>query len=109
MSAVQDNEKFIAIINEALSWDGNTNPENINGEQFYDLLVDNGVLGMDALAGVLFSIASASGLFSEKQMNALKTGFSQVFDKMFEQITDSERIEKAISEDSEEQSFRKTE
>ena len=60
MSAVQDNEKFIAIINEALSWDGNTNPENINGEQFYDLLVDNGVLGMDALAGVLFSIASAS-------------------------------------------------
>ena len=110
MSAVQDNEKFIAIINEALLWDGNTNPENINGEQFYDLLVDNGVLGMDALAGVLFSIASASGLFSEKQMNALKTGFSQVFDKMFEQITDSERIEKAISEDSEKaNTFRKTE
>ncbi len=46
MSAVQDTEKFIAIVNEALSWNGNTNPEDINGEQFYDLLVDNGVCGM---------------------------------------------------------------
>ncbi len=99
MSAVQDTEKFIAIVNEALSWNGNTNPEDINGEQFYDLLVDNGVCGMNELAGVLFSIASVSGLFSEKQMNSLKDGFNQVFDKMFEQITDSERIEKAVSED----------
>ncbi|MDE6752776.1 MAG: hypothetical protein K2J59_08415 [Eubacterium sp.] len=99
MSAVQDTEKFIAIVNEALSWNGNTNPEAVNGEQFYDLLVDNGVCGMNELAGVLFNIASVSGLFSEKQMNSLKDGFNQVFDKMFEQITDSERIEKAVSED----------
>ncbi len=108
MSAVQDTEKFIAIVNEALSWNGNTNPEDINGEQFYDLLVDNGVCGMNELAGVLFSIASVSGLFSEKQMNSLKDGFNQVFDKMFEQITDSERIEKVVSEDRE-SSFREAE
>lgn len=108
MSAVQDTEKFIAIVNEALSWDGNTNPENINGDQFYDLLVDNGVCGMNELAGVLFRIASVSGLFSEKQMNSLKDGFNQVFDKMFEQITDSERIEKAVGEDTD-SSFRETE
>ncbi len=109
MSAVQDTEKFIAIVNEALSWNGNTNPEAVNGEQFYDLLVDNGVCGMNELAGVLFNIASVSGLFSEKQMNSLKDGFNQVFDKMFEQITDSERIEKVVSGDSENPSFRKTE
>ncbi|MDE5671468.1 MAG: hypothetical protein K2I14_08440 [Eubacterium sp.] len=108
MSAVQDTEKFIAIVNEALSWNGNANPEDINGEQFYDLLVDNGVCGMNELAGVLFNIASVSGLFSEKQMNSLKNGFNQVFDKMFEQITDSERIEKAVSGDKE-SSFREAE
>jgi len=89
MSAVQDTEKFIAIVNEALSWNGNTNHEAVKGEQFYDLLVDNGVCGMNELAGVLFNIASVSGLFSEKQMNSLKDGFNQVFDKMFEQITDN--------------------
>lgn len=108
MSAVQETEKFIAIINEALSWNGNTNPEDINGEQFYDLLVDNGVCGMNELAGVLFHIANVSGLFSEKQMNSLKDGFNQVFDKMFEQLTDSEKIEKAVSEDKT-NSFRETE
>lgn len=108
LSAAQDNEKFIAIINEALSWNGNTNDEDINGAEFYDLLVDHGVQGMDALAGILFNVASASGLFSEKQLNALKSGFEQTFDKMFEQLTKTEDIDKLIAAEAEDKadSFR---
>lgn len=88
LSAVQDNEKFIAIINEALSWEGNPHDAEFNGADFYDLLVDYGVQGMDAIASILFCVASASGLFSEKQLNALKGGFSQTFDEMFDHMFD---------------------
>lgn len=94
IEAVQDTEKFIGIIDEALSWSGNENDENINGEQFYDFLVDNGVLGMNELAKILLKIASASGIFSRKQMETLQNAFSKIFDSIFEQFGADEIIEK---------------
>lgn len=111
IEAVQDTEKFISIINEALSWSGNENDENINGEQFYDLLVDNGVLGINELAKILLSIASASGVFSKKQMESLQNAFSKIFDSMFEHFGADEVLEKLTESDKSEKgsSFPKTE
>ena len=80
--AMDDVEVFCEVLNEALNWKGNENAFT-DGAELYDLLVDNGFTGYEGLGGVLFSIASASGLVTEKDRDKMIQRFGHVFDDLF--------------------------
>ena len=42
--AATDSRRMVALLEEALNWEGNENPVT-DGERFYDLLVDQGYCG----------------------------------------------------------------
>ena len=58
-------EKMTYLLGAAASYQGNENPTT-NGDEIYDLLVDDGVAGQDGFFGVAIEIAVASGITSEK-------------------------------------------
>lgn len=58
-------EKMTYLLGAAASYQGNENPTT-NGDEIYDLLVDDGVAGQDGFFGVAIEIAVASGIMSEK-------------------------------------------
>lgn len=65
-----DNAEIMAdIFGEALSYRGNEN-EITDGEEMYDILVDNGIAGVGDFAEILFGIATKSGLVSESDAQA---------------------------------------
>lgn len=44
LGAATDSRRMVALLEEALNWEGNENPVT-DGERFYDLLVDQGYCG----------------------------------------------------------------
>lgn len=85
LEAANNPEKLLAVFNEALSFKGNEN-DGITGEELYDALVDNGTKGIDAFAAVLFEIANASGILSDKQKEQVKSGIEKSYGAIFEHI-----------------------
>lgn len=60
-----DNAEIMAdVFTEALNYRGNEN-QITDGEEMYDLLVDNGCAGVGDFAEILFGIAAKSGIVSE--------------------------------------------
>lgn len=64
--AVENAEMAADIFTEALNYRGNDNTIT-DGEEMYDLLVDNGVCGVGGFAEILFGIAAESGLVSKTE------------------------------------------
>ena len=68
LGAATDSRRMVALLEEALNWEGNENPVT-DGERFYDLLVDQGYCGQIQFSGLAFDIAACSGqLAGEKQL-----------------------------------------
>ena len=70
LNAVQDAEIMVDVFNEALNY---KNAENTitDGEELYDLLVDNDYKGIEAFTEIMMGIGEASGLFSKKQAESV--------------------------------------
>lgn len=58
------------VFTECLTFEGNNN-DIIDGEELYDLLVDNGYAGEEQFVPLLTSIAEASGLLSKNKKAAI--------------------------------------
>lgn len=102
MESAGDPEKMTAVFDEALNFKDNPN-EGMTGEQFYDALVDNGTKGMDAFASILFNIANASGILSDKQKEQVNTGISKTFDAIFDGIENGNTAQQHTAENAAEE------
>lgn len=76
LGAAMDGRRMAALLEEALNWAGNENPIT-DGEQFYDLLVDQGYCGQIQFSGLAFDIAASSGLVTAEQAETLKASVAQ--------------------------------
>lgn len=85
LEAANDLDKLLAVFDEALSFKGNEN-DNMTGEELYDALVDSGIKGTDAFANILFEIANASGILSDKQKEQVSAGIGRSYRTIFENI-----------------------
>lgn len=85
LEAANDLDKLLAVFDEALSFKGNEN-DNMTGEELYDALVDSGIKGTDAFANILFEIANASGILSDKQKEQVSAGIDRSYRAIFENI-----------------------
>lgn len=85
LEAANDLDKLLAVFDEALNYKDNENGE-MTGEDLYDVLVDNGVKGTDAFANILFEIANASGILSDKQKDQVSAGINRSYSAIFENI-----------------------
>lgn len=87
--AIDDAEIFCFILGEALNWKGNENSIT-DGEELYDLIVDNGYQGIGKLGEILFSIATVSGLISESEKERLLKRADRVFDDALDELDETE-------------------
>ncbi len=85
LEAASDPEKLLAVFHEALNFKDNEN-DGLSGEELYDLLVDNGTKGIDAFAKIVFGIANASGILSDKQTKQVENGIDRSYSAIFEHI-----------------------
>jgi hypothetical protein len=93
LSAAGDGERMAALLEAALNWAGNHN-EIQDGEELYDLLVDNGWSGQVDFGGLAFDIAAQSGLISKEQAEQLKNSIAQAVEDAFQGLEQPEKEEK---------------
>ncbi|MCD8381549.1 MAG: hypothetical protein LUC30_01320 [Clostridiales bacterium] len=67
IDALEDIGKMCDVLNEALHWTGSGNPQGVTGEDFYDLLVDEGYSILEGVPEVLFGTVAVSGILPKKQ------------------------------------------
>lgn len=77
-NAVDDIERFVDIMGEALKWKGNKNTIK-NGEDLVDLMMSNDMLGMAEKQKILTAVGRASGIFSEKERKVIDKRGEKVF------------------------------
>lgn len=77
LGAAVDSRRMVALLEEALNWAGNENRVT-EGEQFYDLLVDQGYCGQIQFSELAFDIAACSGLVTEEQADTLKDTVARI-------------------------------
>lgn len=82
--AVDDIEKFVAVMDEALKWKGNTNKIQ-SGEELIDLMAANDMLGMVNKQRVITALGRASGLFSEKEKQKIDKRTENAIDGVFDE------------------------
>lgn len=85
LGAAMDSRRMVALLEEALNWAGSDNPIT-DGEQFYDLLVDQGYCGQIQFSGLAFDIAACSGLVTVEQAEALKESVARAVRTAYEDI-----------------------
>lgn len=69
-ASVDDPEKFVSVMDEALKWKGNDNTIR-SGEELVDLMICNGMLGVFAQQEIVVQLGRVSGLFSEEEADRL--------------------------------------
>jgi hypothetical protein len=69
-NSIDDPERLAAIFDESLTWNGNKNPIK-SGAELLDLMASNGLLGMAEKSRIITKLASASGIISETEREAL--------------------------------------
>lgn len=109
MSSVSDTEILFDIFDTALKYPNNNNIE-ITGEEFYDLLVDNGICGQAEMSEVVFQIAEKSGILNNDQQRKVSKSIKATYDGIFNHLEDEMNVEKLFNDDSEEKidnTFRK--
>ena len=91
MGAVDDIDRAVDILGIALGYKDNDN-EITDGEEFYDLLVDNGKIGAEDLTKVLTDVAVNSGIIKKDQANSVVNSINTTYKTMFDSL--EERVEK---------------
>ena len=85
--AVDDIEKMTYLLGVAANYKGNDNPTT-DGDDIYNLLVDDGVCGQDGFFEVACKIAIASGIMSEdfagKTVDAIKKELDSIISSIGE-------------------------
>lgn len=108
--AAMDNlELMLKVFTEALSFKDNENPTT-DGEQFYEILVNNGFCGKEDFAALIFKIAVSSGIIKPDQEEKLSKMISDTYSTMIDSLTGEKIVEKAVSkidEDKTDGNFRK--
>lgn len=103
-SAMDDLELMLKLLTEALTFTGNEN-QVTDGEQFYELLVDNGYSGKEDFAKLVFDIAAASGIIKEGQSEKVSKMISDKYDEMFDFLSNGS-VEEAEENSDDDSSFR---
>ena len=85
MDAINNIDKTIAVFEESLNYKNNDNTIT-DGEELYDLLVDNGRTGIADFAKVITDIAVASGIINKPQANSLVKNIGKTYDDIFKEI-----------------------
>ena len=89
---------MVALLEEALNWEGNENPVT-DGERFYDLLVDQGYCGQIQFSGLAFDIAACSGLVTAEQAKTLKESVAKAVTDAYVDIREGKEAEELPEEE----------
>ncbi|MCC8064167.1 MAG: hypothetical protein LIO70_03650 [Clostridiales bacterium] len=89
LTAMQDIDRLCAVLEEALHWTNSGNPD-ISGEDFYELLVDEGYAGVSGIGGQVVCIMAESGMLTAGQRNALLAGLDESLEQAFANLTAAE-------------------
>lgn len=97
LGSAADVEKMTYILGASASYTGNENPTT-NGDEIYDLLVDDGVAGEDGFFDIAIKIAVASGIINEKYadktVEAVKKMLEEAYDSLDPTTEASEAAER---------------
>lgn len=99
-AVMNDLEMTLKLLTEALSFKGNENPVT-DGEQFYEILVDNGYCGKEDFARLIFKTAVSSGIIKPEQEEKLSKMIDNTYSAMFDSLTEEKVIEDIMSENDE--------
>lgn len=80
--AVDDIERMIDVLDNALKYTGNKNTVK-TGADLYDLMIENDMFGMKAKQNIITSIGRASGLFSEEEKEIIDKRSEHLLDDAF--------------------------
>ena len=108
-TVMNDLELMLKLLTEALSFKGNENPVT-DGEQFYEILVNNGFCGKEDFARLTFKIAVSSGIIKPEQEEKLSKMISDTYNTMIDSLTGEKVVESVVSkaeEDKTDGNFRK--
>ena len=79
LDAGEDVEKCVAVLQEALRFKGNENKIQ-NGEELYDILVENGYKDYEGFGEVMLGIGVASGICSEEKKKKVLDNVKGIYD-----------------------------
>lgn len=82
LSAADDISYAVDVLTAALSYKNNDNSIT-DGEDFYDLLVDNDMVGSAAFTQLFMDIATNSGILRKDQSNSVVKSVNAVYDDVF--------------------------
>lgn len=89
-NAIDDLDRQLDVITEALNYSGNEN-EIKTGEEFLDAFIDDGNCGQEAIAEVLASIARVSGLINDKQCDAIVKYVQNASEEVFAEFDEESK------------------
>lgn len=89
-NAIDDLDRQLDVITEALNYAGNEN-EIKTGEEFLDSFIDDGKCGQEEIAEVLASIAKVSGLINDKQYEAIVKYVKEATDEVFAEFDEESK------------------
>lgn len=98
LGAVTDSRRMVALLEEALNWEGYENAVT-DGERFYDLLVDQGYCGQIQFSGLAFDIAACSGLVTAEQAKTLKESVAKAVTDAYADIREGKEAEEVPEEE----------
>lgn len=87
MGAINEIDKTVAVFDTALNYKNNDNTIT-DGEELYDLLVDNGTCGNEEFAKIITDIAVCSGIIKKDQANSLVKSVEKTYSGMFDSLED---------------------
>lgn len=65
-AASTDDDMLLSLFDKCLNWSGNSNAVK-SGEELYERMVDEGIMGVIERQRIVINIGAASGIFSEDE------------------------------------------
>ena len=87
-----DLDKLCSVLNELLHWSGSGNPE-VSGEDFCDLLVDEGYALVSDVPELVINAMAESGLLTEGQRDATIARLRGAIDASLDSLNTAEPAE----------------
>lgn len=82
LAAAMDTERMTYLLGAAANYRGNENPTT-DGEEIYDLMVDDGVCGQEDFLKEACMIANASGIVRDEDAKRILSGVREYMDDVF--------------------------
>ena len=83
-NSIDDIERFVDVLDFSLKYTGNKNTIK-TGSELYDLMAENGLLGMAKKQKIITSIALASGIFDEEEKESIDTQTAKSMEDAFKE------------------------